>query len=127
MKNQLEAETAYLQEEIKLEHNFESIVGNSAALKYVLYKVEQVAAGNTTVLVLGESGNGKELIARAIHSNSPRGVRPLVKVKGSGTDHAAGGTQRSGQGAGRTFRQYRRNPCLPSIYLRLSTFLSTDP
>jgi PAS domain S-box-containing protein len=80
LKNQLEAETAYLQAEIKLEHNFESIVGNSAALKYVLYKVEQVAAADTTVLVLGETGTGKELIARAIHNNSPRGGRPLVKV-----------------------------------------------
>jgi PAS domain S-box-containing protein len=80
LKNRLEAETAYLQAEIKLEHNFESIVGNSVALKYVLYKVEQVAAADTTVLVLGETGTGKELVARAIHDNSPRGVRPLVKV-----------------------------------------------
>jgi len=80
LKNQLEAETAYLQAEIKLEHNFESIIGNSAALKYVLYKVEQVAAADTTVLVLGETGTGKELVARAIHNNSSRSVRPLVKV-----------------------------------------------
>ena len=80
LKNQLEAETAYLQAEIKLEHNFENIVGNSAALKYVLYKVEQVAAADTTVLVLGETGTGKELVARAIHNNSPRSGRPLVKV-----------------------------------------------
>ncbi|EFK11700.1 PAS domain S-box protein [delta proteobacterium NaphS2] len=80
LKEQLEAETAYLQAEIKLEHNFENIVGNSAALKYVLYKVEQVAIADTTVLVLGETGTGKELIARAIHSNSPRSGRPLVKV-----------------------------------------------
>ena len=80
LKNHLEAETAYLQAEIKLEHNFESIVGNSAALKYVLYKVEQVAAEDTTVLVLGETGTGKELIARAVHNNSPRRVHPLVKV-----------------------------------------------
>jgi len=80
LKNQLEAETAYLQAEIKLEHNFENIVGNSAALKYVLYKVEQVAAADTTVLVLGETGTGKELVARAIHNNSPRKCRPLVKV-----------------------------------------------
>jgi PAS domain S-box-containing protein len=80
LKDQLEAETAYLQQEIKLEHNFENIVGNSAALKYVLYKVEQVAAADTTVLVLGETGTGKELVARAIHSNSPRKARPLVKV-----------------------------------------------
>jgi PAS domain S-box-containing protein len=80
LKDQLEAETAYLQQEIKLEHNFENIVGNSAALKYVLYKVEQVAAADTTVLVLGETGTGKELVARAIHNNSPRRKRPLVKV-----------------------------------------------
>jgi len=80
LKNRLEAEMAYLQEEIKLEHNFESIIGNSAALKYVLYKVEQVAAADTTVLVLGETGTGKELVARAIHNNSPRRNRPLVKV-----------------------------------------------
>jgi PAS domain S-box-containing protein len=80
LKNQLQAETAYLQAEIKLEHNFENIIGNSAALKYVLYKVEQVAATDTTVLVLGETGAGKELIVRAIHSNSSRMVRPLVKV-----------------------------------------------
>jgi transcriptional regulator with GAF, ATPase, and Fis domain len=80
LKDQLEAETAYLQEEIKLEHNFENIVGQSAALKYVLYKVEQVAGTDSTVLVLGESGTGKELIARAIHSNSPRNGRALVKV-----------------------------------------------
>jgi PAS domain S-box-containing protein len=80
LKNRLEAETAYLQQEIKLEHNFESIVGISAALKYVLYKVEQVAAADTTVLVLGETGTGKELVARAIHNYSPHSVRPLVKV-----------------------------------------------
>jgi formate hydrogenlyase transcriptional activator len=80
LKDQLEAETAYLQQEIKLEHNFENIVGNSAALKYVLYKVEQVAAADTTVLVLGETGTGKELVARAIHNNSPRKNRPMVKV-----------------------------------------------
>jgi PAS domain S-box-containing protein len=80
LKNRLEAETAYLQAEIKLEHNFESIVGNSVALKYVLYKVEQVAVTDTTVLVLGETGTGKELVARAIHDNSPRRNRPLVKV-----------------------------------------------
>jgi PAS domain S-box-containing protein len=80
LKNQLEAETAYLQEEIKLEHNFESIIGNSAAIQYALYKVEQVAATDTTVLVLGETGTGKELISRAIHNNSLRKGRPMVKV-----------------------------------------------
>jgi PAS domain S-box-containing protein len=80
LKNQLEAETTYLKEEIRLDHNFDNIIGNSAELKYVLYKVEQVSPGDTTVLILGESGTGKELIARAIHNRSPRGVRPLIKV-----------------------------------------------
>ena len=80
LKHQLEAETAYLQEEIKLEHNFESIIGKSAALQYVLYKVEQVAATDSAVLVLGETGTGKELISRVIHNNSLRKARPLVKV-----------------------------------------------
>jgi len=80
LKNQLEAETAYLREEIKLEHNFESIIGNSSAIKYVFFKVEQVAEADTAVLVLGETGTGKELVARAIHNNSLRKERPLVKV-----------------------------------------------
>jgi transcriptional regulator with GAF, ATPase, and Fis domain len=80
LKNQLEAETVYLQEEIKLEHNFESIIGNSAAIKYILFKIEQVADTDTAVLVLGETGTGKELVARAIHKNSLRQKHPLVKV-----------------------------------------------
>jgi PAS domain S-box-containing protein len=80
LKNQLQAENIYLQEEIRLTHNFDEIIGNSDALKYVLYKVEQVAAADTTVLILGETGTGKELIARAIHQASPRKDRPLVKV-----------------------------------------------
>jgi len=80
LKEQLEAERAYLKEEIKLEHNHENIIGNSDALKYVLYKVEQIADSYTTVLVLGETGTGKELIARAIHGFSKRKNRALVKV-----------------------------------------------
>jgi transcriptional regulator with GAF, ATPase, and Fis domain len=80
LKNQLEAESAYLQEEIRLEHNYEGIIGQSAAIQYVLYKIEQVAATETTVLVLGENGTGKELVCRAIHSHSTRKARPLVKV-----------------------------------------------
>jgi formate hydrogenlyase transcriptional activator len=80
LKNQLQAENIYLQEEIRLTHNFDEIIGNSDALKYVLYKVEQVAAIDTTVLILGETGTGKELIARAIHQASLRKDRPLVKI-----------------------------------------------
>jgi chemotaxis protein methyltransferase CheR len=70
LKDQLEAERAYLQEEIKLEYNHENIIGQSDGLKYVLYKVEQIASSNTIVLVLGETGTGKELVARAIHGLS---------------------------------------------------------
>jgi chemotaxis protein methyltransferase CheR len=80
LKVLLEAERAYLQEEIKLEYNHETIVGHSDGLKCVLYKVEQIAGSNTTVLILGETGTGKELAARAIHSLSPRKKRALIKV-----------------------------------------------
>ncbi len=80
LNNQLEAETAYLQEEIKVDHSYEKIIGKSDALKYVFFKVEQVAVTDTTVLLLGETGTGKELIARAIHDTSRYKHRPLVKV-----------------------------------------------
>ena len=80
LKEQLEAERAYLQEEIKLECNHEKIIGQSDGLRYVLYKVEQIAGSDTTVLVLGETGTGKELVARAVHSLSLRKKRALVKV-----------------------------------------------
>ena len=77
----LQAQNAYLQEEIRAENNFTEIVGNSAELRDVLRQVEQVAPTDSTVLILGETGTGKELIARAIHDRSPRKNRPLVKVK----------------------------------------------
>jgi chemotaxis protein methyltransferase CheR len=80
LKDQLEAERAYLQDEISLEYNHENIIGQSNGLKYVLYKIEQIAGSNTTVLILGETGTGKELVARAIHSSSLRKNRPLIKV-----------------------------------------------
>ena len=80
LKDQLEAESAYLQEEIKLEHNFENIIGQSEALKYVLHRVEQVSITDSPVLIMGETGTGKELMARALHELSPNGKRALVKV-----------------------------------------------
>ena len=80
LKEKLEVERAYLQEEIKLEYNYENIIGQSDGLNYVLYKVEQISSSDTTVLVLGETGTGKELVARAIHGLSPRKDRTLVKV-----------------------------------------------
>jgi len=80
LKNQLLEDNIYLQEEIKLAHNVDEILGESDAIKYVLFKIEQVAQTDTTVLILGETGTGKELVARAIHSQSLRKDRPLVKV-----------------------------------------------
>lgn len=80
LKNQLQAENIYLQEEIRQQHNFEEIIGNSAALIKVLQQVEQVAPNDSTVLITGETGTGKELIARAVHNLSKRKNSPLVKV-----------------------------------------------
>ena len=80
LQKQLEAENVYLQEEISSEHNFEEIVGNSPLLVGVLRMVETVSPTDSTVLIMGETGCGKELIARAIHSRSKRSHRPLVKV-----------------------------------------------
>ena len=79
-KARLEAQNTYLQEEIRSEHNFGEIVGSSPALLDVLRQVEQIARIDSTVLVLGETGTGKELIARGIHDRSPRKNRALVKV-----------------------------------------------
>jgi formate hydrogenlyase transcriptional activator len=70
----------YLREEIQSEYNFEEIIGASAAVLGVLEKVKRVARTDSTVLLLGETGTGKELIARAIHSGSARSCQPLVKV-----------------------------------------------
>jgi len=80
LKDQLEAENIYFRQEIKMRYRFDSILGESDALKYVLYRAEQVAPTNTTVLILGETGTGKELIAAAIHSMSSRKDRPLITV-----------------------------------------------
>ena len=80
LKNQLKEEKLYLEEEIRTEYNFEEIIGNSPILKRVLQDVETVAATDSTVLIFGETGTGKELIAHAIHNLSQRRERTLVKV-----------------------------------------------
>jgi PAS domain S-box-containing protein len=80
LKNQLQEENIYLREEINLEQNFGEMVGGSDALRHVLFKIEQVAPTESTVLITGETGTGKELVARAIHNASARLARPLVKV-----------------------------------------------
>ena len=80
LKNLLETEKAYLQEEIKQEYNYENIIGNSNALRHTFHKVEQIAPTDTDVLILGETGTGKELIARAIHASGPRKNRAFLKI-----------------------------------------------
>ncbi len=78
--NRLHLEKLYLQEEIKIEHNFEEIISCSKVFKKVLRKIEQVAATDATVLILGETGTGTELVAHAVHNISSRRDRPLIKV-----------------------------------------------
>ncbi|MFQ5675217.1 MAG: sigma 54-interacting transcriptional regulator [bacterium] len=80
LKNRLQAENIYLREEIQTEKNFEEIIGQSQDLIKVLRKAEQVAPTDASVVLQGETGTGKELIARAIHNLSTRKERPLVKM-----------------------------------------------
>ena len=80
LKDKLAEEKLYLEEEIQTEYNFEEIVGDSRALKLVLKEVQTVAQTDSTVLILGETGTGKELIARALHNHSNRRDRTFVKL-----------------------------------------------
>jgi len=80
LKEQLSKEKLYLEDEIRTEMNFAQIIGNSASLRRVLKGVGTVAPTDSTVLIYGETGTGKELIARAIHDLSPRGAKPFVKL-----------------------------------------------
>lgn len=81
LKEQLELDNVYLREEIKHEYGFTEIIGKCTAIKKVLRKIEQVGVTNSTVLVLGETGTGKELIARAVHNISPRSGEAARKSK----------------------------------------------
>jgi transcriptional regulator with PAS, ATPase and Fis domain len=80
LKNRLHAENVYLQEEIKLNHKFEEIIGRGEAIRQVLRKAEQVASTDATILIRGETGTGKELIAWTIYRISSRNERPFIKV-----------------------------------------------
>ncbi|MCU1332540.1 MAG: Sigma-54 dependent transcriptional regulator (Modular protein) [Candidatus Angelobacter sp.] len=80
LKDKLAQEKLYLEEEIRSEMNFEHIIGTSAPLKHVLELIETVASSDSTVLLLGDTGTGKELIARAIHDHSRRKQRTFVKL-----------------------------------------------
>ncbi len=80
LKELLEQEKSYLNEEIKTQYNFEKIIGTSDAMQQVFDQIHQVAQTDSTVLITGETGTGKELITRAIHNISTRNDRPLIKV-----------------------------------------------
>jgi PAS domain S-box-containing protein len=80
LRDRLSQEKRYLEEELRTEYSFEEIVGASASLKRILKQVETVAPTDSTVLILGDTGTGKELIARAIHQLSPRRERTFVKL-----------------------------------------------
>lgn len=80
LKNRLEAENIYLRQEIKLKYGNERIIGRSEAIKNILTQIELVAATDSTVLILGETGTGKELVVEALHFSSARDREPLIKV-----------------------------------------------
>jgi formate hydrogenlyase transcriptional activator len=80
LKERLQAENTYLQQEVAREYNFGDIIGQSNAISYVFYRIEQVAPQDTTVLLLGETGTGKGVVARAIHSRSARKARQMITV-----------------------------------------------
>lgn len=80
LKEQFSGEKAYLEDEIRTGTNFAQIIGNSVSLRRVLKEVETVAPTDSTVLIYGETGTGKELIARAIHDLNPRRSKPFVKL-----------------------------------------------
>src|SRR6202035_5449710 len=80
LKDQLAREKLYLEDEIRSERGFEEIIGRSAAIRAVLRKIETVAPTDSTVLICGETGTGKELVARAIHERSSRSSNAFVKL-----------------------------------------------
>ncbi|NVN90066.1 MAG: sigma-54-dependent Fis family transcriptional regulator [Desulfuromonadales bacterium] len=80
LKKRLQAENIYLHQDAAREYNFGEIIGQSSAISYVFFRIEQVAPLDTTVLLLGETGTGKGVVARAIHSRSTRKDRPMITV-----------------------------------------------
>src|SRR5260370_41780374 len=80
LRDRLAEEKRYLEEEINVENRFEDIVGESTGLRQVLQEIETVAPTDATVLIQGETGTGKELLARAIHRLSPRRERTFIKL-----------------------------------------------
>lgn len=87
LKKKLELENAYLQEEFLAQHNYKEIVGRSSAINKVIQQIELVAPTDAAVLISGESGAGKELVARAIHDSSDRHDRPMIRVNCASIPH----------------------------------------
>lgn len=88
LKRQIEAENIYLHDEIKLNKNYDKIIGESKPIKSLLKNIEKVSKSSVTALILGETGTGKELVANAIHTNSSRKNKPLIKVNCSAISSA---------------------------------------
>ena len=107
LKDKLAKEKAYLEEEVRTEHNFEEIVGESAALRRVLKQVETVAPTGSTVLIRGETGTGKELIARALHELSPRREPHLRQAQLRRHPHGAAGERAVRPREGRLHRRHQ--------------------
>jgi len=80
LKDRLQAENIYLRQEVAHDYNFDQIIGQSETLSHVFFQIEQVAPQSTTVLIMGETGTGKGVIARALHRRSARKERPLITV-----------------------------------------------
>src|SRR5207249_10471841 len=100
LKDKLAKEKLYLEEEIRTEQNFEEIIGESSALKQVLKQVEIVASTGSTVLILADTGTGKELLARAIHKRSERRGRTLVRMNCAASPTGLLESELFGQGRG---------------------------
>jgi formate hydrogenlyase transcriptional activator len=110
LKDALAEENIYLRDEIRLVHPFHEIVGRSQSIQRVLQDVERVAKTDTTVLLRGETGTGKELIARAIHSLSPRNTKSLIKVNCSALSESLIASELFGHEKGAFTGADRRKP-----------------
>lgn len=107
LKSRLEQENIYLQEEIQTQHDFGEIIGESAPMAKLIEAIETVAVTDTTVLICGETGTGKEVVARALHNASPQKNKPLVKVNCAGASRHLNRERALRSRKGRIHRRHR--------------------